>query len=259
MGCFAKLFLFSLLLTPILWSAEPLRIGTDAALPPYTFKNAEGQTVGIEIDLARLVAQSLNRPLRIKILPFKKLFDALKDGEIDMIMAGLSVTKARAEKMLFTVPWWHTAQMALTHQANRLIPNPSSGGAGMRVGYLKETTGQLLVSRRFHKAKSFGFETIEEGIATLIHNQIDYLFVDAPTVWYYTSIHPLEHIAGWYLPYTDEPLAWALRPNQTALKKALDAHIQTWRQDGTIRKILGHWIPAAAVAPNPDRLIRFDR
>jgi len=259
MGFFAKLFLFSLLVTSILWSAEPLRIGTDTALPPYTFKNAEGQTVGIEMDLARLVAKALHRPLRIKVLPFKKLFEALKNGEIDIIMAGLSITKPRTEKMLFTVPWWHTAQMALTHQANRLIPNPSSDGVGMRVGYLKGTTGRLLITRRFHKAKSFGFETIEEGIAALIRNQIDYLFVDAPTVWYYTSVHPLEHIAGWYLPYTDEPLAWALQPGQTALKKALDSSIQTWRQNGTIRKILGHWIPAAVVVPNPDTPIRFDR
>ena len=62
-----------------------LRIGLSPDLPPLVFLE-NNQLVGLEIDLARQLADALGRPVEVSTMPWKSLLKALQTDRIDVIM-----------------------------------------------------------------------------------------------------------------------------------------------------------------------------
>lgn len=79
-------------------------IGTSADFPPFSFvKNKE--IVGFDIDLAKEVTKRIGKKIEFVNLDFEILLPELQLGNINMIAAGLTITKTRSEKVLFTKPY----------------------------------------------------------------------------------------------------------------------------------------------------------
>lgn len=74
-------------------------VGTCAEFPPYEVLNDHGAPVGFDIDVAQKIADKLGKKLVIKDMSFDALFVSLKQGKIDAILAGLSITKSRCAGM----------------------------------------------------------------------------------------------------------------------------------------------------------------
>lgn len=79
-------------------TGEVLVIGMLAADPPFMSINELNEFEGFDVDVARLIAQQLNRILNIKEMGMTELFIALENGSIDMIMCGLSITDDRLQR-----------------------------------------------------------------------------------------------------------------------------------------------------------------
>ena len=97
-----------------------LRVGLTPNYPPVVDR-VDGELAGIEIDLGTEVARGLGKRLQFVELPFEELIPALANGDIDVIMSGMSITAARKEKIGFTEPYLHVGQMAVTRFPRLLI------------------------------------------------------------------------------------------------------------------------------------------
>ncbi|WP_456450619.1 substrate-binding periplasmic protein [Hydrogenimonas sp.] len=236
----------------------PLVVGMDGDHPPFTFENDKGELVGIEVDFARALEKELGRKVIIRKLPWHALRLRLLDGTVDVVMSGVSITKKRAETVLFTRPYMEVSQMALM-RVGAFMPNPGSQGAGMRLAYLRYTTGEMLVERLFAKAQQYPVESIERGIALLLNGTVDYLFADSPTIWFYLSVHPLDHVAAWTVPYTREKIAWAVAPSDAELKERLDAVVDKWLANGFVSRVVRRWIPVTGATATGREPLSFER
>lgn len=76
-----------------------LRIGTNANFPPFETIDNKGQLVGFDIDVGRALGETLNRPVEFREFDFDALILALKEGQIDLIMAGMSITSSRQKEI----------------------------------------------------------------------------------------------------------------------------------------------------------------
>ena len=76
----------------------PLLVGVSPTYAPVIFET-DGEIVGIEADLARILGRALGREIVFRRHPFPDLLDALLRGEIDVVMSGLSITPERAERV----------------------------------------------------------------------------------------------------------------------------------------------------------------
>src|SRR5580765_8042281 len=85
-------------------AAGPLRVGITPEYPPLVFRLPDG-TNGLEIDFAKALGHELGRPVEFVVLRWDQLPDALTDGKIDIIMSGMSVTKARQIRIRFSEPY----------------------------------------------------------------------------------------------------------------------------------------------------------
>ena len=227
-----------------LGSGPPLRVGVSPDYPPVVFES-EGEIVGIEADLARIVGESLNRPIEFSRYPFSELLDALERGDIDIVMSGLSVTPEREERVQFTVPYMEVGQLAVIRSRDIARFGRIQGlrRVGARIGYQLGTTGEKFAATSLPRAASFGFENIEAGLRSLRADRIDYFIHDAPTVWRLTGNLENRDLHGLYRPLTKEHLAWAVRREDSDLRRVLDVTLSHWKREGLIHPIVQRWIP----------------
>src|SRR2546428_13083485 len=69
-----------------------LVVGTAASMPPLNMTTKTGEIIGLEIDLARAMAESMKVKVRLASMPFAELLPALEAGHVDLILAGMTTT-----------------------------------------------------------------------------------------------------------------------------------------------------------------------
>lgn len=93
---------------------QKIRIGTDPTYAPFESKNAQGELVGFDIDLAKELCKRINTQCTFVENPLDALIPSLKAKKIDAIMSSLSITEKRQQKLrlptsftpLIPVWWW---------------------------------------------------------------------------------------------------------------------------------------------------------
>jgi polar amino acid transport system substrate-binding protein len=83
-----------------------LRFGTAAITEPFSFVDGSQQIVGLDIEIAKLVAKRLNKKLEIVNMDFGAMIPALMANKVDMIGACITITDERAKKVLFSQPYY---------------------------------------------------------------------------------------------------------------------------------------------------------
>lgn len=231
-------------------SGPTLRVGVSPDYPPVAFES-EGKIVGIEADLAAIMANSLGRSLQFERYAFPDLLPALERGEIDVVMSGMSITPEREDRVRFTEPYMEAGQLALIRSAEiaKFGRIQKIRRAGARVGYERGTRGEELVARILTRSSSFGFDDVEAGIRSLRANRIDYFVHDAPTIWSFAGDPKNRDLHGLYKPLTREYLAWAVHRNDPRLLSQLNSTLAHWKQEGMIEPIVDRWIPVRITIP----------
>lgn len=90
-----------------------LRFGTAAVVEPFTFKNANGDIIGLDIELAGYIAQELGMRLQIVDMPFDEMIPALQAGKVDMIGACITISPNRKQMVLFSIPYYRGGIVAV--------------------------------------------------------------------------------------------------------------------------------------------------
>lgn len=83
-------------------------IGTDVTFPPFEFANDQNKYVGIDMDLLRAIAKDQGFKVNIKPLGFNAAVQALDSGQIDGVIAGMSITDERKAKFDFSKPYFQS-------------------------------------------------------------------------------------------------------------------------------------------------------
>ncbi|MGC9149345.1 MAG: ABC transporter substrate-binding protein [Sulfolobales archaeon] len=82
-----------------------LTVGTSADWPPYEYVTSSGEFAGIDIEIAKKIAQSLGVKLEIKDMKFAALFEAVKRGDVDMAIADIAMKPERLQAVDFSIPY----------------------------------------------------------------------------------------------------------------------------------------------------------
>lgn len=229
-----------------------LRVGIAPNYPPIAFEE-NGKVVGVEADLAKKLGEELPTKVTFVTFDWDELWPALRDGKVDVVMSGVSITDRRSQQVRFTDPYLRVGQMALVRKSEmaKLSDPAEMNQTGRRVGVEKNTTGEAYARRHLDKATIVPFDSVELGIAALRGGDVDYFIHDAPTVWRVVGRPPKEdpELIGLYRPLTDEYLAWAVRKDEAAtLGALLDGKIEQWQKDGQLQAVIDRWMPVTKIS-----------
>lgn len=110
-------------------AAEPLRVGIAAEpYPPFTYKAADGDWTGFEVELANLICERINAECEITPTAWEGIIPALQDERIDLIMTSMSITAKRQEVIDFSDPYYYTrGAFVASEDLDLEIPDGLSG------------------------------------------------------------------------------------------------------------------------------------
>src|SRR2546425_121056 len=124
----------ALLLATSAYAQEPppLRAAVDGTFAPHAFPSLTGGYQGFNVDLANEIAKRLKRNIIIDAAQFSGLVPALQAGTYDFLAAPTTVTKERAENMLFTEGYLNTDFQFLIRKGTPKVNNMFSPAPGAR-------------------------------------------------------------------------------------------------------------------------------
>jgi len=212
----------------------PLRVGVTPYHPPLIF-NQQGEIAGLEVDLMRRVGRELARPVRVVVLPWDELVDALMAGNVDVIMSGMSITESRRVRIAFT------AMMRQRDAGNVQSAGDIAAFRG-RIGVLPGTTGHDFVRRSCPDARLIRIATAGDAAVQLQRNVIDMFIHDIPSVLWQVSAHEAE-LAAVMERLSHEQIAWGVRREDQGLLNDLNRMLRAWTSDGSLDADILRWIP----------------
>lgn len=81
-------------------------IATDTTFAPFEFQDADGNFVGIDMDLLKAIAEDQGFQYEIQVLGFDASLQSVQSGQSDGMIAGMSITDARKEIFDFSDPYF---------------------------------------------------------------------------------------------------------------------------------------------------------
>lgn len=224
---------------------QTLRVGIAANYPPLAYKRG-GKLIGMEVDFAKNLAQELNKKIEIVETSWQDLIPTLQSGQIDIIMAGMSITPERRQKVAFTNSFMSVSQMLLVRKRElgqfRKPGNNYYINAHFKIGVVKDTTGEKLVHKHLPNYRVKTYKNIDNAIQDLRQGLIDCFLHDSPTIWHYSNNRDSQ-ITGIYWKFSNEKIAWAVNRKNVYLLNRINSVLDRWRTSGKSAKIISKWIP----------------
>ena len=99
---------------------KPLVVGSDFGVAPWMVRGASGPE-GFGVDMIKDIAKRIGRPdVEIVDINFSGLFAALFSKRIEFTVNPLNITAERAEKMLYTEPFFATGNGFIVRAADTM-------------------------------------------------------------------------------------------------------------------------------------------
>jgi ABC-type amino acid transport substrate-binding protein len=88
-------------------------VGVDASFPPFAVDNGES-LYGLDIDLAQALGTEMEIPVRFVNMGYDGLYDAVIDGQVDVVISALLVNPARTQEVRYTRPYFDNGLTLIT-------------------------------------------------------------------------------------------------------------------------------------------------
>jgi ABC-type amino acid transport substrate-binding protein len=223
-------------------AASILRVGVSPVFPPMVFKK-EKELAGVEIDLARALAEEMGAEVKFVELPWDEQIEALNKGRIDIIMSSMTITPARQWVVTFSKPYLKVSQMTLVRREDQ---NAYLFGFPIRptgtIGTMKSTTGDFLVEREFPKAKRKSFKSEQDAVAALRKKKVDMFISDSTLIWYLAGTHANDGVVGIPIALSEEVLGWATRKSDEKILAAANSFIEKASENGKLNEVYRRWM-----------------
>ncbi len=92
---------------------KELRVGVELKYPPIMYRDKDGTPRGFEVDMARAMCKTLEVTCNFVDMEFPALIPALQSGKIDIIVAQMAITPARAKVVHFCKPFEATGDVVI--------------------------------------------------------------------------------------------------------------------------------------------------
>ena len=126
--------------------AETFRVGMECTYAPFNFKNTDGELIGYDVDVAKGVARILGAELEFVCQEWDGMIPALLANKFDLVIASMSITEKRLERMDFSSPYrFSTGQLVGSEKIDVKLfddngkPIPENF-KGLKVGLERATT-----------------------------------------------------------------------------------------------------------------------
>jgi len=222
---------------------SPIRVGMDLRYPPFETLNLQNEPEGISVDIALAFGEFLGREVEIVNTNFSSLIPALNSGDIDIIIASMSITEERSVSVDFSDPYFYFKIISLVNknfaETNNLnedstvedilaIDDAAYIGIASQVSAtIPESYGKNVITAT----------TLSTAVASVTQGTADLLLMSANPVVDGNKANPNTTIVIWD-PFVSSPIGMAVKKGNTELLSQANAFIATFHDAGGLYEVL---------------------
>jgi len=226
-----------------------VRFLTDDDYPPFHFAGPDGALTGFSVELARTVCDRLAWTCTIQPRRFDTLPDSLTEGRGDVLAAAMNLTPALRQRFAASHLYFRAPARFATTRGNARPTLDSAALQGRRVAVVANSAHQAFLERLMPFVQRRESSDLGAAIAALRSGEAEYVFADgvALSLTLAGSGGEFAFSGGPYLEsrYFGEGVAFLLRKDDPALKRAIDYALQGLWDDGTYARLYLRFFPVS--------------
>ena len=218
---------------------EVLVMATNAEFPPYEFYEGD-KVVGIDAEVAGLIAEKLGMELKIEDVAFDSIIPGVQAGKYDMGMAGMTVREDRLKYVDFSTSYAKGVQSVIIKENGAV--QSLDDIKGKMVGVQTSTTGDIYATGDYGEDHVTKYDNGALAVQALVADKVDCVIIDnQPAKSYVAANKGLKILET---PYAEEDYAICFSKENTELKEKADAALKELIADGSLQKVVDKYIKA---------------
>jgi len=222
---------------------KKVRIGTEGAYPPFNFLDKDGKLQGFDIDIAKALCDEMGVECEFVVQDWDGIIPGLLAKKYDAIIASMSITEERKQKVDFTKKYYLTPARFVAKKGAG-IEISTEGLKGKTVGVQRATIHENFLRDNFgDKVDINSYATQDEANMDLVSGRVDLVIADATVLlggFLETDAGADYEFVG--PGYTDEKwfgegIGIALRKEDDDLREKFNKAIEAIRANGVYQKI----------------------
>jgi polar amino acid transport system substrate-binding protein len=229
-------------------NGRSIKAVTENAYFPLNFEDpATGKGIGLEYEVFNEIARRINAKVEWSLMAWDPMIEAVRQGQFDVGMDGISITPERDEVIDYSDPYISVDQYMLVRADETEITGPESFTAesGKLIGAQTGTTSFYTAIYDFLGAESEDdprvktFDTYGAAIAALKAGDVDMVLSDTAASSGYMGANPgaFKTIGQ---PVKSDPLGFIFTPGSD-LVAPVNAGLASMKADGTLEKMITNW------------------
>lgn len=201
-----------------------------------------GQLEGFEIDLAKAMTKKILGPdAKAEFAPVTSStrIPLLKNGNIDAIMATMTITPERAKQVDFSKSYFDAGQSILVKKGSGITSIKDLNKKGKVILGVSGSSSVQNVAKVAPKATVLQLSDYAQDMTALKSGQGDAMTTDNGILYGLASENKGYEVVGG--TFTKEPYGIAVNKNQKAFLKKLNWALEELEKDGTYNKLLKKW------------------
>ena len=218
-----------------------IRVGMDASWSPFEFVDDDGQSVGLDVDLARAIGQRLGVEVEFVNVGFDSLYDALYVGRFEAIVSALPYDPLLLGDVAYSISYFNAGQVLVARDDEREITEVNDL-SGKKVGVEFASEGDVVGRRLQERIEGLNLQTFmapQDVLRDLKGGQVEAAIVDAVSAYQFIATEGGVQVVGH--PLTDELYVIAVRLDSPLLLKIINQALVEMREDGTLERLQETW------------------
>lgn len=222
-------------------SAETLRVVTDPSFVPFEMMDEEtGEMIGFDMDIIAEVAERAGFEYDLNTMDFNGIIPALQTGNVDIAIAGITITEERQEIVDFSDPYYDSGLRILVRQDNDEVKELSDL-EGKKVGTKIGSTSYDHLTKTLDDDEGVTpYPGSSDMYMALMSRSVDAVFYDAPNVGYFASTRGEGKVKTVGELYEGQQYGIALKKGSEWVDDVNEA-LAAMREDGTYEEIYEKW------------------
>ncbi len=158
--------------------AETLKVCAEGAYPPFSLTNEAGNLEGFDIDIANALCDEMGVTCEINATEWDGIIPALLEKKCDAIIASMSITEERKERIDFSAKYYQTPAKFVAAEGSD-IEISADGLADAVVGVQRGTTHQDFMEGEFPDVELKLYATQDEVYLDLVAGRLDVIMQDS--------------------------------------------------------------------------------
>jgi polar amino acid transport system substrate-binding protein len=223
-----------------------LRVGMSGDMPPLNMTTKEDKLIGLDADLAGIIAKAMGVRLNLQKIPFNELLPTLEVGRIDMIISNMTITPERNLKVDFVGPYFVSGKGLLTKRATlaKAEKMEDLNSPDFTFVVLKGSTSELVARKGAPKAGLLTAYSEDEAVQMVLNGDADAMIADFPICVVAAYRHKGSGLVPVVAPITYEPIGIAIPKGDAHLINWLENVLDGLRKAGVMEELKVKWFAA---------------